>query len=140
MALGAKGEMKQKMILGLGAVMALALQALAVGESIVKTPPKLDPIRREKASVILEARLVGFHGGSKYHWQTVEPIRTLKNTTKQTFDKPFRVANYGWDPSVPKGASIIYLVPYGGRTDLWRILPPRTERDRSKETSGGDGQ
>ena len=132
--------MKQKMILGLGAVAALVLQSLAVGEPGVETSPELDPVRKEKASVILKVRLVGLHGGSKYHWQTVEPIRTLKNKTKQTFDKPFRVANYGWDPSVPKGTSIIYLVPYGGRTDLWRILPPDTKKDHSKETSGGNAR
>ena len=130
----------QKVILGLGAVMALALQGLAIGESEVKAPPKLDPARKEKALVILEVRLVGFHGGSKYHWQTVEPIRTLKNKTKQTFGKPFRVASYGWDPPVPKGTSIIYLVPYGTRTDLWRILPPDTRKDNPKKTSGGDTQ
>jgi len=120
----------QKTIVRLGAVVALAPQAFTVGESEAKAPPELDPVRKEKAQVILEVKLVQFHGGSKYHWQTVKPIRTLKNKTKQTFDKPFRVANYGWDPSVPKGTSIVYLVPYGGRTDLWRILPPDRKKDR----------
>ncbi len=97
---------------------------------------ELDAVRAEKARVILKVRLVAHHGGSKYHWQTVKPIRTLKNVSGKAFDKPFKVANYGWEPGVPQGISTIYLVPYGARTDTWRVLAADT--GKGKERAGVD--
>ena len=124
---------KRALIMSISVLAVLTVQGVLANEVGTNAVPQLDAVREKKASVILEVTLVGIQGGSKYNWQTVEPIRTLKNTTEKTFDKPLSVANYSWEPSVPKGKSIIYLVPYGGTNDLWRILAADKREDGSNK-------
>jgi len=101
-------------------------------ERAAKPPPmaarplqseNLDPKRASRATVVLRVERVADHGGSKYHWVTVRPLRVLKNTTKARFTKPLRVAHYGGKPGVPTGTSTIYLEPYGdAAAKHWRLL------------------
>ena len=83
----------------------------------------VDPDRMDRADVVLRVRRLDVGGGSKYIWERVEVLEVLKNTTTDSFDKPFEVARYSWKAGLPTGISTIYLEPYGGHTqNLWRLL------------------
>lgn len=87
------------------------------------TLANVDPKRARRAPVVLRVERVAEHGGSKYHWVTVKPLRVLKDTTKAGFTKPLRVAYYGGKKGVPAGISTLYLEPYGdGASGHWRLL------------------
>ncbi len=83
----------------------------------------IDSKRAQRATVILRVERVVDHGGSKYHWVTVKPLRVLKNDAKANFSKPLRVAYRGGKPGVPVGVCTVYLEPYGdGASGHWLLL------------------
>ncbi len=96
--------------------------------------------RAARAKVVIRARLVSFEGGSKYVWQVVEPLEVIKNETPFAFDAPFRVANYSWDGSVPEGISTLYLEPYGGGDNVWRLLDGSSSKGISHADAFQDAQ
>lgn len=96
------------------------LEMLSEAENNAQPTPQK---KTKQAKVILEVELIEDHGGSKYHWQTVRPLRIIKNESKQQFKEPFQVAHLGWEPGIPSGTSIIYLDLYNPeRDDLWRLV------------------
>ncbi len=88
-----------------------------------KHSTNVDPKREERATVVLRVERVTDHGGSKYHWVTVKPLRVLKNASKAKLTKPLRIAYHGGKQGVPAGISTVYLQPYGdGASGHWLLL------------------
>ncbi|MBW1810431.1 MAG: hypothetical protein JRJ19_11795 [Deltaproteobacteria bacterium] len=88
------------------------------------TKPKLV----SRATVVMRVKLIKAQGGSKYHWDLVEPIEVFKNVSGQSFDKQFAVAHYGHEKGIPEGVSTIYLEPYGNpKAKHWKLLEGKAE-------------
>jgi hypothetical protein len=94
--------------------------------TVAKAP--FDPKMAARATVVLRVRLTGLGEGSKYIWQTVEPLDVIKNESKQTFAGPLKVAHYSWAKGVPSGVSTVYLAHYNKtRGDLWKLVDGKAE-------------
>ena len=80
----------------------------------------------ENATLVIRARLVQSHGGSKCHWNTVEVRRTFKNETEEKIPDTIEVAHYGWNPGIPDGESTLYLVRYNDQNpeSVWKLVEP----------------
>lgn len=91
------------------------------GAAVVSSP-HLDRAKAEHATVVLRVQHLEALGGSKYHWDRVQPLQVLKNASDESFERPLEVAHYGWNKGVPRGTSTIYLERYGDAVRHWRLL------------------
>ena len=92
----------------------------------IRLGEKFDRALAENAALVIRARLVQSHGGSKYHWNTVEIRRTFKNETGDEISGTIDVAHYGWNPGIPAGESTLYLVRYNDQNPEfgWKLVEP----------------
>ena len=84
--------------------------------------PYVDRAKMDQATVVLRVQHLDALGGSKYHWDRVQPLQVLKNGSDESFQQPVEVAHYGWNKGVPRGTSTIYLERYGDAVRHWRLL------------------
>ena len=61
-------------------------------ETILKQYPDCSLSLEVNPPIIIEAEIVGSHGGSKYHWYDVVPQKVIKNELKEQFASKIKVA------------------------------------------------
>jgi hypothetical protein len=107
------------------AILTLLLSAslCAADQSAQQAPPPADAKRVERVPVVIRVRLISGGGGSKYLWPEVELVAVIKNESRHTFPKRFKVAHYSGAPGIPSGVSTLYLQRYNSVDEsLWRLL------------------
>ena len=69
------------------------------------------------ASVVIEAEIVGEHGGSKYYWYDIKPTRVIKNTIEARLDSPMMVAIQNDMPEIEVGKKYTLNLAYYNPTN-----------------------
>ena len=115
-------------------VLLLACQGLGVNANTTKkdaapmqsstvTDENIDPARAKRATAIAKVEYIQLQGGSKYTWENVRILQVLKNASTRKLEGEISIAHPFQEPGIPKGVSIIYLVPYSDRPDSgWKLL------------------
>lgn len=76
-----------------------------------------------RATAIARVKYIRLQGGSKYTWEVVQILETIKNTSKQKLEGEVAIAHYFQNPGIPGGESTVYLVPYSDHPNSgWKLL------------------
>ena len=81
-------------------------------QTSLATNTLVDSDASREVPLVLRVKVVENHGGSKYHWVTVEILAVLKNTTDEQFGRKMDVATLGLGQGIPEGQCTIYLTRY----------------------------
>ena len=85
--------------------------------------PQVDPVRFDRAPVVLRVRFAARKGGDKYLLDTVEILEVFKNDPAHPFGDTLDIAHYSWSDGIPEGECTVYLVPPGEESGrLWKLL------------------
>ena len=88
-----------------------------------KVADLMDAQKAARAVAVLRVKFVAALGGNKYAWDRVEVLEVMKNDSGHKFVGVIDIAHYSWEPGIPEGECIIYIVPYSPTgLDLWKLL------------------
>ena len=99
------------------------------------TKSLIDGVKAKEVPLVLRVEMVKFHGGSKYHWATVNIVEVLKNTTDDLFTDKLKIAMRGTGKRLSHGESIIYLVRYNDEQPEhgWKLYEQENELARFRQ-------